>query len=342
MKTRKSRAKSLYYQLFDSHNEPKVIFLVSAEGAYIKCVHLNKKARELLGITTPKTREGRALFTRFFGEKFHGFPKENIVESKLCTEEGEFLVLNLASKSAKSAHDTDIERNKMIRMGEMIGAITHQWRQPLSSIKLMAQDLLEAYHFNEITQEYLKEMSQNVSRHVDYLSQTIEDFRNFYKDNQLTRTFDLGKTIADSLKIAEPQTRMQEIKTHFEYSETLFVEGKQNELIQVFLNLIANAQDALLNKGQNQGSFPMEIRIKLTRIGNQARVVIKDNGEGVNERARNRIFDSHYSTRKERGGMGIGLFLVKRILDKDFNASITLVNPVEWTEFELIFPLAGC
>ncbi|MGP1580134.1 MAG: sensor histidine kinase [Wolinella sp.] len=340
MKPQKSEEESLHYQLFDSHDEPKAIFRVDARGAYVECVHLNKKARKLLGITQVKAHEGAALFARFFGERLGQSPKEGIVESSLHTEEGEFIILNLAA-SEESEHIREAERNKMIRMGEMIGAITHQWRQPLSSIKLMAQDLLEAYHFNEITQEYLKEMGQNVSRHVDYLSQTIEDFRNFYKDDQLTHTLELGKIIADSLKIAEPQIRMQEIRMHFECDETFLVKGKQNELIQVFLNLISNAQDALLNKSKAKGKFLMEIRIKLTRIGNQARVLIMDNGEGVSEEARERIFDPHYSTRKERESMGIGLSLVKRILNKDFNASIALINPAEWTEFELIFPIAG-
>ena len=342
MKIQKSEEESLHYQLFDSHDEPKAIFRVDARGAYVECIHLNKKARKLLGITQVRAHEGAALFARFFGEKFEYSPKEGIVESTLRTEDGEILILNLVSKNTQSKHTTEMERNKMIRMGEMIGAITHQWRQPLSSIKLMAQDLLEAYHFNEITQEYLREMSQNVSRHVDYLSQTIEDFRNFYKDDQLTHTLELGKIIADSLKIAEPQTRIREIKTHFEYDEAFFVRGKQNELIQVFLNLIANAQDALLNKSKAKGKFPMEIRITLAKMENKARVLIMDNGEGVSEEARERIFDPHYSTRKERGGMGIGLSLVKRILNKDFNASIALINPAEWTEFELIFPPAEC
>lgn len=340
-----SKELALYQSLLELSREPMLLFSLQKGGRFRSLWWLNGAARERFGESEISKRHGAALFETLVGKRYEkgNASKEGVRIEEILLGSEHYLAIFLAPWALggeEEEHRRLLEQNKMAKMGEMIGAIAHQWRQPLSSIKLLAQDLLEAYRFNELTLEYLTGIKSDVSRHVDYLAETIEDFRNFYKADREKKPLELGRTIKEAIKIAEAQIQLSLIKVKLEIpSEEVWVMGYLNELKQVFLSLLSNSRDALLAKAGQEGAFEMEIKISLEMDLAGARVIFWDNGEGVKEGDEERIFERFYSSRSEQGGTGIGLYLARKILQKSFDASISLAHSRHPTIFELFFPL---
>ncbi|MDP3301143.1 MAG: PAS domain-containing sensor histidine kinase [Sulfuricurvum sp.] len=235
-------------------------------------------------------------------------------------------------EEVKSQQAMLIEQNRLAALGEMIGNIAHQWRQPLNTLGLIVQDLQEAYHFSEVNEDYIDNTSSKAMEQINYMSQTIDDFRNFFSPNKDKKLFYISKSISDAIEMLLPDMNKYEIMCQTTVDEKLTVYGLRNEFTQVLLNLIKNAQDALLeNHAKNR-----RIHITVKNDDNKVEISIADNAGGIPETIIDRIFEPYYTTREEGKGTGLGLYMSKMIIEEHMGGSLSVQNSKEGAIFTIL------
>ena len=230
-----------------------------------------------------------------------------------------------------------IQQSKMAMMGEMIGAIAHQWRQPLNALGITIQDIEVAYKFGELNDEYLANYKKQSMCIIQTMSNTIDDFKNFFSPNKKQEEFYIEDAISEVLKILEAQLRLNGIEVIMDgddeskHSHTCF----KNELKQVILNLLANAKDALLEK-KRERSF---IKIDILKTDKGCQVSIEDSAGGVSEDIVGKIFEPHFTTKSADKGTGIGLYLSKDIVENHLNGKLEVENTQNGAKFTIFLPV---
>ena len=222
-----------------------------------------------------------------------------------------------------------IQQSRHAAMGEMIGNIAHQWRQPLNALGLMIQELQINYEFGDFRKEYLDGTVRKSMQLVQHMSQTIDDFRNFFKPNKEKAAFSVRDNIARTISMVEKSFEYQGIKITFESEGDVLTVGYANEFSQVILNILNNARDAFLERGVEAPT--LEIRI-IARDG-KAHITITDNAGGIPEEIMDKLFDPYFSTKGPSSGTGIGLFMSKVITEKNMNGRLTVRNTGKGAQF---------
>ncbi|MGB1227488.1 MAG: cache domain-containing protein [Poseidonibacter sp.] len=233
-------------------------------------------------------------------------------------------------------------QSKMASMGEMIGNIAHQWRQPLSTISTIASGNCVKIDFDLINNTEVKKDFIKIVECTRHLSDTIEDFRNFFMENKNIEKFDLIELIDKNLVLLGSSLQNNYIKVikNFTYVEIL---GVKNELLQATINIINNAKDILLLKNENQ----RYIIIDIYKDEKNAYLIIKDSGGGIPKSIENKIFEPYFSTKDKTIGTGIGLHMTKEIIENSMEGQIFVSNEKFQIEnkthfgacFKMIFPL---
>ncbi|MBF0345828.1 MAG: response regulator [Nitrospirae bacterium] len=236
-----------------------------------------------------------------------------------------------------------IQQSKLAAMGEMMVAISHQWRQPLNIIGLLIQDLEEAYEFGEIDDNYIKSMSRESMAQLTFMSNTISDFTNFFKPMKEQVFFDIKEAIDDVISLIQLQLENLQvcIKSSILTDSSLknepsndeficngfIIKGYPGEFQQVILNMINNSRDAIMRKRQS-GEFGTsnrdEIDVLLYKEHKKNVIKIKDNGPGIPEDIIDRIFEPYFTTREE--GIGIGLYMSKIIIENHMGGRLYAEN----------------
>ncbi len=234
-----------------------------------------------------------------------------------------------------------IQQSKMAQMGEMLENIAHQWRQPLSIITTSATGLKIQQELALLTGERLIESLEIIVKASLHLSNTIDDFRNFYKNDKEKKSFNLKNTVEKSLVLINSKFKNQDIEIKIEV-EDIEINGFENELLQVFINILSNAKDELVKK-DNQSKF---IYIFTKKEQDNICISFQDNAGGIKEEVLSHIFDSHFTTKEEENGTGIGLYMSKLIIDKmngEIKASNEIINHYDKTfegaKFSITIPL---
>ncbi|RXJ82845.1 sensor histidine kinase [Arcobacter cloacae] len=237
-----------------------------------------------------------------------------------------------------------MQQSKMATMGEMIASIAHQWKQPLSLISL-SNGLLKIN--NEIkdfsTPQEITNAIENIDNSVHNLSQTIDDFRNFFSPNKEKVVFDISEAFEDTFKLINSQFKNNDIEIIKEIKNIELL-GYKNELLQVLINLLKNSKEALVEKSNSIKKY-----IFITVENNQNKVIIKikDNAGGISKENLNKVFDAYFTTKEKSGGTGIGLYICKQIIENSMKGEITVSN-VEYkyedenymgAEFRIIIPI---
>ncbi|MGE4294695.1 MAG: ATP-binding protein [Campylobacterales bacterium] len=229
-----------------------------------------------------------------------------------------------------------IQQSKMAAMGEMIGAIAHQWRQPLNSLGLYVQDIEDAWRHGELNDGYLHETIEKSMRQIRFMSQTINDFRNFFKPDKFERVFDLRSVVEHSLSLVGAQLQAHNIDLIADLSDApAVVKGYENELGQALLNLLSNAKDAL----DTHRETGRRIHISLSLQEAWAVLCVEDNGGGIPEHLLERIFEPYFSTKEEGKGSGIGLYMAKMIVEQNMRGAINAENTGEGARLCIRLPL---
>ncbi len=228
-----------------------------------------------------------------------------------------------------------IRQSRFAAMGEMIGNIAHQWRQPLNALGLLLVNIKDAYEYKELDAAMLEESVRKGSQLIDKMSATIDDFRNFFLPNKEKTAFSLKKSVEDTLAILSASFKNANIAVHLDAGEDVIAHGFPNEYSQVLLNILNNAKDAMRAKKITNG----EIHIRIARHGGQARVTVRDNAGGIPADILPKIFDPYFTTREK--GTGIGLYMSKMIVEDSMNGTVEARNVEGGAEFTVVCPVAG-
>jgi len=208
------------------------------------------------------------------------------------------------------------QQSKMATMGEMIEFIVHQWRQPLSVITTSSSGLKMQQEFGVLTDKILIESCDSITRSANHLSQTIEDFRGFFKKDKVKKNFNIEDIYHRTLKLLLSKFKNRDIEMIENINKVQF-NGYENELVQVFMNILNNARDELEKKEYRKLLF-----VDIYQEHHVATIKIRDNAGGISDDIIDLIFDSYFTTKKDKEGTGIGLYMSKKIITNNFNGSI--------------------
>ena len=227
-----------------------------------------------------------------------------------------------------------IQQAKMAEMGEMIGAIAHQWRQPLNALALNIQSLEDLAADGELNEETLDRFIRKNMETIKFMSKTIDDFRNFYRSENEMKPFDLKEAIEQTINLqrAQLEARGIELATHLESVEVV---GYKNDLMQVVLNLISNARDAIMEKRERGKEYGGRIEIETEREGDEVVIRIRDDAGGVPDEVLHRIFEPYFTTKEEGKGTGLGLHMSKRIVEEKMHGTLRAYNEEGGAVFEI-------
>ena len=227
-----------------------------------------------------------------------------------------------------------IHQARLAAMGEMLGNIAHQWRQPLSALALVLGNLQDAERHQDLTPAYLAQKIADAHRLIDKMSTTISDFRDFFRPDKPSETFDLSQPVGAALALMEASLKTHGIAVLTDFCTEARTTGRPNEYSQVILNLLSNAKDAILARHPDGG----QIVVRADRDGDQARVRVTDDGGGIAEAALARLFEPYFSTKPD--GTGIGLYMSKMIIEKGMGGRLSACNRETGAEFTIATPLA--
>lgn len=247
-------------------------------------------------------------FSKMVKQKFNNYKKEI---SKNIQEKDEYTkLLN--------------QQSKMASIGEMIGNIAHQWRQPLTVISMSSNNMKADIDLEEVKLESFQKDINEIIRQTEYLSNTIEDFRNFFNQSNNVSTFNLEDVIEKTLSLINVQFKRHEIKIVVE-TKNIEVSGIYNEFIQVLINILNNSKDAF-DQTNFKGDRFIFINIE---VDNQITLTIKDNAGGIDEDVIDKVLEPYITTKHQSQGTGIGLYMANEIISKHMNGEI-IVNNIEY------------
>jgi len=224
-----------------------------------------------------------------------------------------------------------LQQNRLAAMGEMLGNIAHQWRQPLNTLGLLVQELPMIYEKGQLSNEYLQETKEKAMQVIAGMSRTIDDFRNFFRPDKDKSSFLAKDVVRTTISLLEASFKNEQIELVVQ-EEDVVVEGYPNELSQVILNILINAKDAFLERSTENP----QIIISIFRENGRPAITISDNAGGIPEEIIGKIFEPYFTTKGPNKGTGIGLFMSKTIIENSLNGSLSVRNTATGTEFQIV------
>ncbi|ABL01164.1 PAS domain S-box protein [Pelobacter propionicus] len=224
-----------------------------------------------------------------------------------------------------------IQQSRLAAMGEMIGNIAHQWRQPLNNLGLIIQQLPIFHDYGELTGEFLDENVLQAMDIIQHMSKTIDDFRNYFRPDKEKMHFRVREAIDTTLALVRDSFRNQHIGIVVNAVEDSSIFGYRNEFAQVLLNILNNARDVLAERGTHQP----RVTVSMFGEGDRAVVTIVDNAGGIPEEIKGKIFDPYFTTKGPQSGTGVGLFMSKAIIEKNMGGRLTARNIDGGAEFRI-------
>ncbi len=261
------------------------------------------------------------------GDYTHDIPTEFLNRND---DIGEFhnAILAIQSEMKKEAdlnREKDIlliYQSKQAKIGEMVGNISHQWKQPLNTINLILLNLYEDYQLGELTEEEFKATIDKLMKIVRNMSETIKDFTDFLKPNREIREFDLKESIDLALNLMEASLKYHNIAVEVNIETGLKLLGYQNEFSHVLFNILNNARDAILESDVRQKLIHIRGRLSEGNI----LLEITNRGNHIPEETLEKLFEPYFTTKNEKDGTGIGLYISKIIIEQRMNGHIELEN----------------
>lgn len=251
------------------------------------------------------------------------------LESKIADAVGE-----IVKKDAYLLH-----QSRLAQMGEMLSMIAHQWKQPLSSISSMQIAIrmtieLEKYDLSDEKQrkeflEFIHQKLDKIGANTQNLSQIISDFSDFYKPNKKSEVMFLDNVIIKACNLVEDNMHVNNIRLNLELHSELLLRLHENEFMQVILNIMSNAKEQLINKNIENA----RISIISYDKGHYSFLEISDNAGGIDKSIINSIFDPYFSTKLEKNGTGLGLYMTKKIIEEYHHGSVMVKNTKDGAVF---------
>lgn len=215
-----------------------------------------------------------------------------------------------------------MQQSRLAAMGEMIGNIAHQWRQPLSALNLVIGNIKDAHANGRLSDEYLEKATEKSYRLIKKMSTTIDDFRNFFQPDKERKSFRIKETIDESISLLEAALKNDNISIEISSCEDDEVYGFPNEFSQVVMNILNNAKDVLLERGVKNPTIFIRTEKKSQRLT----LCIEDNAGGISESIMDRVFEPYFTTKEQGRGTGIGLYMSKIIIEEHNHGKLSVSN----------------
>ena len=251
----------------------------------------------------------------------------NLLTSKLKVYIELYESINKSKKDLDKTENLLIHNSKMASLGEMIGIISHQLKQPLNVISLHSQCLKLSYEDGELNDEVMKDFNDNTKSQVNYMTETINGFLDFYNPNKTAEVFNINDSIQKALKILESKISLNNVKLDLQIDETLKTTGIKMELVQVLINIISNSLDVFIERDiKNRIIF-----LKLFEEDSKTVLTLEDSAGGVKDDILEKLLDPYFTTKTT--GTGIGLYMVKLIIKNNFKGDLKIMNSENGLKF---------
>jgi len=239
--------------------------------------------------------------------------------------------VDLATAELRQKDQYMIQQSRMAAMGEMLGYIAHQWRQPLNVLGLIVQELGLIHEYGKLDKDVLDAKIGKVMEIVFHLSQTIDDFRDFSTPDREKSLFRVDQVVAKSVSLVEESFKEQQIAIDIDTIGEPQINGYPHEYAQVLLNILLNARDVFRER-RTEGA---RITVRAWTEDNRSVVTIADNAGGISEEIISRIFDAYFTTKELGKGTGVGLFMSVAIIEKKMGGRLTARNVGDGAEFRI-------
>jgi signal transduction histidine kinase len=227
-----------------------------------------------------------------------------------------------------------VQKSKFIALGEMISNIAHQWRQPLSELSSILMYIKFKYSIKSLDEKTMNQKLLEADNVLEFMSQTIDDFRNFFMPKKEKEEFLLYKIIDVVINIVSSTLKNYDIKLEIDVDKEIVLKTYLNEYEQVLLNIINNAKDVLIEKKVKNPY----IKIKAYAEEDGIVLTIEDNGGGILIEPKGKIFEPYFTTKEDSNGTGIGLYMSKIIIDKNMKGKLRVRNTVDGAKFVIFVP----
>lgn len=228
-----------------------------------------------------------------------------------------------------------VQKSRFIALGEMISNIAHQWRQPLSELSSILMSMKFKHTVGKLDDDIMEQKSKEAEQVLNFMSHTIDDFRNFFMPKKDRQEFYVAKSVESVMTIISSALSNNNIQVDIDIDKNLKLHTFKNEYEQVILNVISNAKDVLIaQKIENP-----KILIEAKKLGNLVELFIEDNGGGITVKPKNKIFEPYFTTKVDSDGTGIGLYMSKTIVDKNMQGKLRVRNTDIGARFEIIVPI---
>ncbi|WP_129097374.1 sensor histidine kinase [Malaciobacter mytili] len=228
-----------------------------------------------------------------------------------------------------------IQQSKLAAMGEMIGNIAHQWRQPLNALGLVMQNIQFAYQIGELDTDFMNKAVEKTNTLTTNMSKTIDDFRNFFKPNKTKSYFKINETIEKTIFLLESTFEHYNIKIQRDLAKDIELFGFSSEFSQSILNILSNAKDALIETTLEN----KKIVVKSYKKDETVIIEIEDNAGGIEDKIKDKIFEPYFTTKEEGKGTGIGLYMTKTIIENSMYGKLEVENTKDGAKFIIKLPI---
>lgn len=221
-----------------------------------------------------------------------------------------------------------IQQNKLASMGEMLNNIAHQWKQPLTNLSFINMDLKLSIKKDEINKEYLNKIALESNKQIKFMAKTIDNFKGFYQPNKEKENFLHSEVLKKAIEIIKPSIKNSKISLEMQVIKDSNIYSYENEYIQIILNILNNAKEALIHKEIEKPYIKIIIDKNKKNI-----LIIEDNAGGIDKQIIDKIFDPYFSTKHKNSG--IGLYMSKVILDSHLKGNIEVTSKNKKTQFKI-------
>ncbi|MDS1314928.1 sensor histidine kinase [Aliarcobacter butzleri] len=255
--------------------------------------------------------------------------RENALES---LNQNLSLKVQQGIEQAKQKDKKILEQAKLARIGSMISMIAHQWRQPLSQLSGILMELETTTRFKKVDNNYILNAIDKSDKMIEFMSNTIDDFRNFYKPDKKKEDFYVSNACKKAINIIDATLENLGINLILDIKDDKKIFGYPTEFSQVILNIISNAKDILIERNIKNPKIEINIESK----GVLSIITIKDNAGGIEEKNLEQIFDPYYSTKDSSKGTGLGLYISKLIIERNMGGDLSVSNNSEGAVFKIV------
>ncbi|ABV67831.1 two-component sensor histidine kinase [Aliarcobacter butzleri RM4018] len=255
--------------------------------------------------------------------------RENALES---LNQNLSLKVQQGIEQAKQKDKKILEQAKLARIGSMISMIAHQWRQALSQLSGILMELETTTRFKKVDNNYILNAIDKSDKMIEFMSNTIDDFRNFYKPDKKKEDFYVSNACKKAINIIDATLENLGINLILDIKDDKKIFGYPTEFSQVILNIISNAKDILIERNIKNPKIEINIESK----GVLSIITIKDNAGGIEEKNLEQIFDPYYSTKDLSKGTGLGLYISKLIIERNMGGDLSVSNNNEGAVFKIV------